>query len=111
MKLLILPNVGASFKKWGCCIPILFKALAHFSKLPKINFKKIKKIQKKSGSLAYLGVDPPAAGQHLDRPDCPFFLNFFFSCLPLFAQVVNSCWLAPAHAHPGQTLPKNFKHP
>jgi hypothetical protein len=31
----------------------------------------------------------------------PFFLEFlFFFCPPLFAQVVNSCWLAPAHARP-----------
>jgi hypothetical protein len=30
-----------------------------------------------------------------------FFFDFFFPCPPLFVQVVNSCWLAPAHARPG----------
>jgi hypothetical protein len=45
-------------------------------------------------------------------PVCPFLIfNFFFSCPPLFVQLVNFCWLASAHARPGQTLPKNFKHP
>jgi hypothetical protein len=44
------------------------------------------------------------------RP-APSFLNFFLSCPPLFAQVVNSCWLVPAHARPAQSSPKNFKHP
>jgi hypothetical protein len=29
----------------------------------------------------------------------------------IFAQVVNSCWLATAHVHPAQTSPKIFKHP
>jgi hypothetical protein len=43
--------------------------------------------------------------------DVPIFLIFFSSCPPLFAQVVNSCWLAPAHARPTQTSPRNFKHP
>jgi hypothetical protein len=28
MEHLTLPSVGASFKKWGCCTPILPKALA-----------------------------------------------------------------------------------
>jgi hypothetical protein len=32
----------------------------------------------------------------------PFFLNFFF-CALLFAQVVNSCWLALAHVGLAQT--------
>jgi hypothetical protein len=50
MEDLILPSVGASFRKWGCCTPILPKALAYASKLPKKNFTKIfKKIQKKRG--------------------------------------------------------------
>jgi hypothetical protein len=31
---------------------------------------------------------------------CPFFFEFFFSCPPLFEQVVNSCWLVSAHARP-----------
>jgi hypothetical protein len=43
--------------------------------------------------------------------DNPFFFEFFFFYPPLFVQVVNSCWLAPTHARPNQTLPKNFKHP
>jgi hypothetical protein len=36
-----LPSVGASFKKWGCCIPILPKTLAHYP-----NFQKRIKIKK-----------------------------------------------------------------
>jgi hypothetical protein len=35
MEHLTLPSVGASFKKWGCCTPILPKALAHSPKLSK----------------------------------------------------------------------------
>jgi hypothetical protein len=54
----------------------------------------------------------PALGWHMDKASLSkFFLSFFSSCPPLFVQVVNSSWLAPAHARPGQTLPKNFKHP
>jgi hypothetical protein len=42
MEDLTLPSVGASFKKWGCCTPILPKTLAHYP-----NFQNSKKIQKK----------------------------------------------------------------
>jgi hypothetical protein len=36
----------------------------------------------------------------------PIFLEFFFSSYPpLFVLVVNSYWLAPAHARPAQTSP------
>jgi hypothetical protein len=48
MEDLTLPSIGASFKKWGCCKPILPKGLAHspnFSK--KIEEKKKKKKKKK----------------------------------------------------------------
>jgi hypothetical protein len=106
MEHLTLPSVGASFKKWGCCTPILPKALAHSSNFPKISFKRIRIFHIKRGCLAHLGVDPrsagdrlsPAAGWHMDRPSSPFFFEFFFS--PAFhflckwstlAQVVNSC--------------------
>jgi hypothetical protein len=47
MEHLTLPSVGASFKKWRCCTPILPKALAHSPNFPKENFKKIKKFKKK----------------------------------------------------------------
>jgi hypothetical protein len=54
---------------------------------------------------------PSAAGWYLDSIILPIsFLIFFLSCLLLFVEVVNSCWLAPAHARLGQILPKIFKH-
>jgi hypothetical protein len=44
-----LPSVGASFKKWVCCTPILPKALAHFLNFQKkISKKKISKKLKQS---------------------------------------------------------------
>jgi hypothetical protein len=46
MEDLTLSSVGASFKKWGCCTPILPKGLAHSPNFPK-NLKEIKKILKK----------------------------------------------------------------
>jgi hypothetical protein len=40
------------------------------------------------------------------------FLKIPYSyCPPFWADKVNSCWLAPAHAHCAHTSPKNFKHP
>jgi hypothetical protein len=39
MEHLTLPSVGASFKKWGCCTPILPKALTHSPKLPNFFLK------------------------------------------------------------------------
>jgi hypothetical protein len=39
------------------------------------------------------------------------FLKIPYSCCPpSWADVVNSCWLATAHARPAHTSPKNFKH-
>jgi hypothetical protein len=43
MEDLALPSVRASFKKWGCCTPILPKALAHCP-----NFQKKKVLNKKT---------------------------------------------------------------
>jgi hypothetical protein len=49
MEDLILPSAGASFKKWGCCTPILPKGLAYSSNFPqKI---KIKIILKKEATV------------------------------------------------------------
>jgi hypothetical protein len=82
----------------------------------KINFKN-KKISKKKGLPGLSRCRPAAdkqplvAAQPWAEARQPFFLNLFFFCPPLFVQVVNSCWLAPSHACPGQTLPKNFKQP
>jgi hypothetical protein len=40
------------------------------------------------------------------------FLKILYSyCPPFWADVVNSCWLALAHACPTHTSPQNFKHP
>jgi hypothetical protein len=39
-----LPNVGARFKKWGCCKPILSKSQAHPQKYKiKIMLKNLEK--------------------------------------------------------------------
>jgi hypothetical protein len=47
-----------------------------------------------------------------EGPAAQLFWGFFFlPCPPLYPQVVNSCWLSPAHGCPPQPLPKNFKHP
>jgi hypothetical protein len=51
-----LANVGASFKKWGCCTPTLPKRQAHpHNNKKKSNFFKInQKIWKKGGqSVVY----------------------------------------------------------
>jgi hypothetical protein len=42
-----LPSVGASFKKWKFCTPILPKGMAQSSNFSKKKFKKIQNIQKK----------------------------------------------------------------
>jgi hypothetical protein len=88
-----------------------------FPKLPK------KKINKKIfNSLALskyqsvVGERPLVAGwprvNTWTKLDCHIFKYFLkFSCLPLSTQVVNSCWLAPAHARTAQTFLQNFKHP
>jgi hypothetical protein len=85
MEHLTLPSVGASFKKWGCCTPILPKALAH-----SLNFQKIiilnKKFQKQRIVRPCPGVDPwlatssrsLAVGQRLDRVRLPFVFLIFF---------------------------------
>jgi hypothetical protein len=40
------------------------------------------------------------------------FLKIPYSyCPPFWADVVNSCWLAPAHTRLAHTSPQNFKHP
>jgi hypothetical protein len=46
-----------------------------------------------------------------DRLGPFFYIIYNFSCPLLFAQVVNSCWLVPAHARPAHSSAKNFKHP
>jgi hypothetical protein len=101
-------------QKMGCYTPILPKALAHSPNFQKKNFK-ISKFQKKMDSLVLSKCQPAVARwprvNAWTGPDCFFFLIVLISCPPLFAQVVNSYWLAPAHGHPAQTSPKNFKHP
>jgi hypothetical protein len=54
---------------------------------------------------------PPAADRHLALWTLYiFFPNLLSSCPLFFVLVVNSCWLAPAHARLAQTSPQNFKH-
>jgi hypothetical protein len=51
MEDLTLPSVGASFKKWRCCIPILPKGLAFSPNFP-IFFKEKQKKLKRKGLLS-----------------------------------------------------------
>jgi hypothetical protein len=108
MEDLTLPSVGASFKKWGHCTPILPKALAHSLNFPNKKIK-IKKEKKKGIVRTRPGFGPSPMARCPSLNLCNFI--FYSSCPPFFAHVVNSWWLAPAHARPTQTLPKNFKHP
>jgi hypothetical protein len=83
---------------------------------PKIKSNQIKKIAKKERrqgaacSLSNYMAGP--VGDHwlpvspTRVPYTPPLQNF-----PSYVHVVNSCWLATAHAHLAQTSPKNFKHP
>jgi hypothetical protein len=74
MEHLILPSVGVSFKKWGCCTPILPKALAHFPNFQKKKDQKNKTISRNfflpstfcaSGQLLLVGFST--------CPPCPDF--------------------------------------
>jgi hypothetical protein len=85
------------------------KSLGPLPKLPKKISKKISKISKDGTKPDRSSVHPwpaddrwsPAGCRSIHDPSSsvPFFLNFFSSCPPIFAHVVNSCWLAPAYAH------------
>jgi hypothetical protein len=70
------------------------KSPGPFLKLPKIPFLKIKEFEKKGDRPGLVGDQWLFAG-HGATPGpvglFSFFLNFFSSCLLLFAQVVNSC--------------------
>jgi hypothetical protein len=58
---------------------------------------------------------PPTSGRRLFLHGSPFLYSpcplLPTSCPQNFAHVVNSSSLAPTHARPTQTSPKNFKHP
>jgi hypothetical protein len=87
----------------------------HSSKSPGPFPRLLKKKNSKNGnSLIGPGGDPRSPAARGPMPGLvglsPFLL-IFFSCPPLFAQVVNSCWLAPTHARLVQTSSRNFKHP
>jgi hypothetical protein len=113
MKDFILPSVGASFKKWGCCTPILPKCQELPHNTQKRSIKKYQKIWKE-------GANPQS-----DRPRAtakaqllvagPLFStaasSFPSFCPHFFPHVVNSFSLTPAHARPAQTSSKIFKHP
>jgi hypothetical protein len=96
MEHLTLPSVGASFKKWRCCTPILPKALAHSSKLPQKNKFKNKKNSKKKGQSGLSRYRPMAGGRL--RVDtwigqiASFFLNFFSPILHFLRK-----WSTPSH--------------
>jgi hypothetical protein len=69
---LTLPNLGASFKKWGCSIPILPKAMAHSPNFKKKNSKNSKKFKKMG-----IGFDRAKCQPGPIRPYSHFF-EFFF---------------------------------
>jgi hypothetical protein len=69
-----------------------------------------------TGRQARAGQQPAVACQpRVDTWPIKFYAHsfeFFFPPAPFFFEhVVNSCWLAPAHARLAQTSPQNFKHP
>jgi hypothetical protein len=67
MEHLTVPSVGAKFKKWGCCTPILPKALAHSPNFPK-KLKRIKNFKNKGIEPDRLGVDLQPAGDRWSPP-------------------------------------------
>jgi hypothetical protein len=106
----------------------LMISIFHETKIPTVDMKvqvyskfRRKKNSKKKNCQNLSKHQPASGGRPLvaGRPRvdawtgsaCLFKKNFLYLLPPFFAQLVNSCWLAPAHARPGQTLPKNFKHP
>jgi hypothetical protein len=112
-----LPNVGASFKKWGCCTLILPRCHAHPATSSRFQKKNIKnpKNPKVGHYVRVLNYHVVAGRRSLvaswPRPGV-LNSNLLFFLLPkIIAHVDNSCWLALAHARPAQTFPKNFKHP
>jgi hypothetical protein len=87
-------------EKMGVLCTHSSKSPGPFPKLLIIKIEKNKEFSIKRVGQPCPSVDRlPAAGRCLDRVGLPiFFGNSFFSCPPLFAQVVNSCWLVPAQA-------------
>jgi hypothetical protein len=61
MEHLTLPSVGASFKKWGCCTPILSKALAHSPNFQIIKIQNSKNSKKWTQGLIGPRIDPRPA--------------------------------------------------
>jgi hypothetical protein len=104
----------SKLQKMGVLYTHSLKSPSPSPKLPKMLFFKIKKFQFFFNYPTGVGVDPQPTGDQRSPAGrglipapfrlFPFFLNFFFSCPPLFVQVVNSCWLAPAHARPNFSL-------
>jgi hypothetical protein len=115
MEDLTLPSVGATFKKWGCCTPTLPKChdVPHNSKRKqKKKSKKLKIVMRQWDRLVVARW--PCTGPILFfLPPLSFLLPppFFLLHPPLLDILVNSTSLAPTHARPAQTSPKNFKHP
>jgi hypothetical protein len=111
-----LLSIGARFKKWGCCTPILPKCQAHPHKTKK-KWRKIQKLPKKRElahslsncrpRLATSSRPPAACGCPKLAPTKIFFLPPTHMFLHMWS---NSCWLAPTHARPAQTSPKIFKY-
>jgi hypothetical protein len=82
----------------------------NFLKIPKKKSKKLKSSNIVS-KCRTVRAQPTGNCWSPDSPSCPKLQIIFFNLPKIFAHVVNSCWLAPAHARLAQTSPKNFKHP
>jgi hypothetical protein len=97
---------GKASKSGGAVHPFSQKAwpIPQTSKF--LFFLNQKNYKKKGHSL--MGEGPPPRPGALNPP---FAKKISSSYLAFFAHVVNSCWLAPAHARPAQISSKNFKHP
>jgi hypothetical protein len=99
-----LPSVGASFKKWKFCTPILPKGMAQSSNFSKKKFKKIQNIQKK----ASLTRQELAGG----CPNLTFctIKNILHALHFLRMWIILVGWLQHIPALP-RLFSKNFKHP
>jgi hypothetical protein len=78
------------------------KSPGPFPKLPIKKLKKINNFQKKGTRLTLSRCRPVAATGSTPGQGwlAPFLWKVLFSCPPLIAQVVNSCWLVSAHGRP-----------
>jgi hypothetical protein len=81
-----LPSVGASFKKWECCTPILPECQAHFHNTKKKSEKNSKIVKKGGTSLQHVKLQvqgyPTTSGRPPAKHMCPKLAPLKFFLLP-----------------------------